>query len=72
MRSLKERFKADVVATGLKSVFYFKSTDFFETLTDSEQQKFIKANYVKRGNNRYVYFMKGNEQIGYLKLYHTL
>ena len=69
MKSLKDRFKADIVATGLKSVFYFKNTDFFETLTDAEQQKLSKANYVKRGNNRYVYFMKGSEQIGYLKLY---
>lgn len=60
----------NVVQKQLKPTFYYKCDDFFNILTDVEQQKDIHATYKLINNKRFIYFYKGNEQLGYLQLKH--
>lgn len=55
----------------LKPTFYFTCDDFFNVLTDIEQQKNIYATYQLIDNKRFIYFYNGNKQLGYLRLIHT-
>ena len=55
----------------LKPTFYFTCDDFFNVLTDIEQQKNIYATYKLIDNKRFIYFYNGNKQLGYLRLIHT-
>lgn len=55
----------------LKPSFYFKCDDFFNILTDVEQQKHIHATYKHENGKRCIFFYKGKEELGYLRLYHN-
>lgn len=55
-------------AKSLKPIFYFTNMDFFDTITNPSERKFITASYKNVGKNRYVYFYYKNKQIGFLKL----
>lgn len=68
MKSLLETICESSAITGLKPTFYFNNVDFFETMTNPEEQKFITAAYNQVKNNHYVYFYYKQKQIGFLKL----
>lgn len=68
MKNLTELIREDASMNGLKPIFYFNNMDFFETITDTEQQKFLTAAYKRVNNNLFVYFYYKQKQIGYLKL----
>ena len=68
MKTLIETISESAAITGLRPSFYFNNMQFFETLTDPEQQKFLTASYKRVDNFLYVYFYYKHKQIGYLKL----
>jgi len=68
MKTLSETISESAAITGLRPSFYFNNMQFFETLTDPEQQKFLTASYKRVDNFLYVYFYFKHKQIGYLKL----
>ena len=68
MKNLIETISESAAITGLRPSFYFNNMQFFETLTDPEQQKFLTASYKRVDNSLYVYFYYKRKQIGYLKL----
>lgn len=68
MKNLTELIREDASINGLKPIFYFNNMEFFETITDPEQQKFLTASYKRVNNNLFVYFYYKQKQIGYLKL----
>ena len=68
MKNLTELIREDASINGLKPIFYFNNMDFFETITDTEQQKFLTASYKRVNNNLFVYFYYKQKQIGYLRL----
>ena len=68
MKTLIETISESAAITGLRPSFYFNNMQFFETLTDPEQQKFLTASYKRVDNFLYVYFYYKRKQIGYLKL----
>ena len=68
MKNLTEIITESAEIKGLKPYFYFNCMDFFEILTNTEEQKFIKASYKRKDNNHYVYFFYKNKQIGYVSL----
>ena len=68
MKTLTETISESAAITGLIPSFYFNNMQFFETLTDPEQQKFLTASYKRIDNLLYVYFYFKRKQIGYLKL----
>ena len=68
MKHLIEKIKDSYVEKHLKPSFYFKSDDFFNILTDTEQQKDIHATYKEENGKRCVFFFKGNIELGYLRL----
>lgn len=72
MKNLIEIIKEDnIERRHLKPTFYYKCDDFFNVLTDIEQQKNIHATYKLIDNKRFIYFYNGKEQLGYLRLTHT-
>ena len=68
MKTLIETISESAAITGLRPSFYFNNMQFFETLTDPEEQKHITASYKRVDNNHYIYFYDRRKQIGYLKL----
>ena len=68
MKNLTEIISESAEITGLKPYFYFNCMDFFEILTNQEEQKYIKASYKRKDNNHFVYFFYKNKQIGYVSL----
>jgi len=68
MKNLIETISESAAITGLRPSFYFNNMQFFETLTDPEQQMFLTASYKRVDNFLYVYFYYKRKQIGYLKL----
>ena len=62
----------NVVQKQLKPTFYYKCDDFFNVLTNIEQQKNIHATYKLIDNKRFIYFYNGKEQLGYLRLTNTM
>ena len=68
MRNLTDIICEEASINGLKPIFYFNNMEFFETITDPEQQKFLTASYKRVDNNLFVYFYYKQNQIGYLKL----
>lgn len=68
MKDLTETIRESAEITGLRPSFYFNNLQFFETLTDPEEQKFITASYKRVDNNHYIYFYYKRKQIGFLKL----
>lgn len=68
MKNLIETISESAAITGLRPSFYFNNMQFFETLTDPEQQKFLTASYKRVDNSLYVYFYFKRKPIGYLKL----
>ena len=68
MKTLIETISESAAIKGLRPSFYFNNMQFFETMTDPEQQKFLTASYKRVDNFLYVYFYFKSRQIGYLKL----
>jgi len=68
MKDLTETIRESAEITGLRPLFYFNNMQFFDTITDQEEQKHITASYKRVDNNLYVYFFYKSKQIGYLKL----
>lgn len=68
MKNLIETITESAAIKGLRPNFYFNNMQFFETLTDPEEQNSITASYKRVDNNHYIYFYHRKKQIGYLKL----
>lgn len=68
MKSLSDTILENSSITNLKPIFFFNIMDFFETVTDQEEQKYLTATYKKVDNNYFIYFFHKQKQIGYLKL----
>jgi len=68
MKTILDTIKESAAITGLKPLIYFNNLQFFETITDPEEQKYMTASYKRVDNNHYVYFFYKRKQIGYLKL----
>ena len=68
MKNLFDTICESAVITGLRPSFYFNNMQFFDTMTDQEEQRFITASYKRVDNNHYIYFYYKRKQIGYLKL----
>ena len=68
MKNIYDTICESAEIKGLKPYFYFNNMQFFETLTDTEQQKYITSSYKRVDNNHFVYFFFKGKQIGYLKL----
>ena len=68
MKTLIETLCESAEITGLRPSFYFNNMQFFETLTDSEEQKYITSSYKRVDNKHFVYFFYKQKQIGYLML----
>ena len=68
MKDITEYLNEGSQITGLKPAFFFNNMEFFETMTDPEEQKFITSSYERKDNNHFVYFFYKQKQIGYLKL----
>ena len=68
MRTISETICESAVIKGLRPAFYFNNMQFFDTLTDPEEQKHITASYKRVDNKHYIYFFHRNKQIGYLNL----
>jgi hypothetical protein len=72
MKNLIEIIKEEnIEQRHLKPTFYYKCDDFFNVLTNIEQQKNIHATYKLIDNKRFIYFYNGKEQLGYLRLTHA-
>lgn len=68
MKNITEILCESAEIKGLKPYFYFNCLDFFDMLTNQEEQKFISASYKRRGNDHIVYFFYKHKQIGYVSL----
>lgn len=68
MKNLYETICESAEITGLRPSFYFNNMQFFETLTDPEEQKHVTSSYKRVDNKHYVYFNYRGKQIGYLML----
>lgn len=68
MRNISDTIFENAEIKGLKPVIYFNTTQFFETMTDPNEQRFITASYKRTDNIHYVFFFYKNKQIGYVKL----
>lgn len=68
MRNLSDTICESAEITGLRPTFYFNNLQFFDTLTNPEEQKYITSSYKRVDNNHYVYFYYKRKQIGFLKL----
>lgn len=68
MKNLIETISESAAITGLRPSFYFNNLQFFETVTDSEEQKHVTASYKRVNDKHYVYFNYRGKQIGYLML----
>ena len=68
MKTLAERFCENAEITGLRPMFFFNNMEFFETMTNPEEQKFITSTYRRVDNKHFIYFFYKRKQIGYLKL----
>ena len=68
MKTLIQTISESAAITGLRPSFYFNNMQFFETLTEPEEQKHITASYKRIDNKHYVYFYYKQKQIGYLML----
>ena len=68
MKDLTETIRESAEITGLRPSFYFNNMQFFDTITDPEEQKHITASYKRVDNNHYVYFYYKRKQIGFLRL----
>ena len=68
MKNLIETISESAAITGLRPSFYFNNMQFFDTLTDPEEQKHVTASYRRLDNKHYIYFFYKRKQLGYLKL----
>jgi hypothetical protein len=68
MKTLAERICENAEITGLRPMFFFNNMEFFETMTNPEEQKFITSSYRRVDNKHFIYFFYKRKQIGYLKL----
>lgn len=68
MKNLTEIITESAEIKGLKPFFYFNCMDFFEILTNTEEQKYITSSYKRKDNNHFIYFFYKHKQIGYLSL----
>ena len=68
MKNLLETICESAEIKGLRPSFYFNNMQFFETLTDPEEQRFITSSYKRVDNKHFVYFFYKQKQIGYLML----
>lgn len=68
MTDLYIQIQENLKDNNLMPTFFFTNIDFFETLTNPDERKKISATYSFQGGKHFIYFYRGNEQIGYLKL----
>ena len=68
MKSITEIISENSCITGLRPYFFFNNMEFFETLTNQEEQKFITSSYKRVDSNHFIYFYYKQKEIGYLKL----
>lgn len=68
MRNIIDTIYEQASISGLKPVFYFSNMQFFDIVTDTEQQKYLAASIKRVEDNFYIYIYYKQKQIGYLKL----
>ena len=68
MKNLIETISESAAITGLRPSFYFNNMQFFETLTDPEEQRHVTSSYKRVDNKHFVYLFYRGKQIGYLML----
>ena len=68
MKSLVETLNESSIPPVYKPIIFFNNMDFFETMTDPEEQKYLTSSMKKVDSNYFIYFFYKQKQIGYLKL----
>lgn len=68
MRNIIDTIYEQASISGLKPIFYFSNMQFFDIVTDTEQQKYLTASIKRVDDNFYIYIYFKQKQIGYLKL----
>lgn len=68
MKDLTEYINEGSQIKGLRPTFYFNNMEFFETMTNPDEQGHITASYEAKQDRHFIYFFYKMKQIGYLKL----
>ena len=58
MKTLAERICENAEITGLRPMFFFNNMEFFETMTNPEEQKFITSTYRRVDNKHFLLLLQ--------------